>query len=304
MTCAYGKCLLKLSKCRNHVVFSARCKRSGLVPQSLMIKSPVNSANGWRIARDTGDRFLNERLRLSNQKFRRLEEERKKRELDLRGIPSGADYDRLVETSRAAAERAFVKVREKQRGKFVRQFERMRSKECSSKVDKSKWVINLSTRELMKEERAVLERGMKFAPAPKSIPRMDIVAKVEGAISCAYHVEKEEAERARAAVANVIKHTKLPKANIRKEEWEAVSNLEKDKNIIVLEADKGNVTVVMDVAGYKEKAMEVIGKEPFKVLTKYPTKRNEKRVNGELKRFAAEWKHQQGNNGVSETRRR
>ena len=87
-------------------------------------------------------------------------------------------------------------------------------------------------------------------------------------------------------MANVIKHTKLPKANIRKEEGEAVSNLEKDKNIIVLEADKGNVTVVMDVAGYKEKAMEVIGKEPFKVLTKDPTKKNEKRVNDDLKRLA------------------
>ena len=83
-----------------------------------------------------------------------------------------------------------------------------------------------------------------------------------------------------------------------------MSNLEKDKTIVVLDADKGNATVVMDVADCVEKAMEVIGKEPFKVLTKYPTKRNEKRVNGELKRFAAEWKHQQGNIGVSETLRR
>ena len=32
--------------------------------------------------------------------------------------------------------------------------------------------------------------------------------------------------------------------------------------------------------------MEVIGKEPFKVLTKDPTKRNEKRVNDELKQLA------------------
>ena len=92
-------------------------------------------------------------------------------------------------------------------------------------------------------------------------------------------------ERARAAVANVIKHTKLPKANIRKEEWGALSNLEKDKTIVVLDADKGNATVVMDVADYEEKAMEVIGKEPFKVLTKNPTKRNEKRVNDKLKRL-------------------
>ena len=54
----------------------------------------------------------------------------------------------------------------------------------------------------------------------------------------------------------------------------------------MLEADKGNATVVMDVADYEEKAMEFIGKEPFKVLTKDPTKKNEKRVNYELKRLA------------------
>ena len=64
-----------------------------------------------------------------------------------------------------------------------------------------------------------------------------------------------------------------------------MSNLEGEKSIVVL-ADKGNTTVVMDVADYEEKAMEVIGKEPFKVLTKNPTKRNEKRVNDKLKRLA------------------
>ena len=56
-----------------------------------------------------------------------------------------------------------------------------------------------------------------------------------------------------------------------------MSNLERDKTIVVLEADEGNATVVMDVADYEEKAMEVIGKETFKVLTKDPTKRNEKK---------------------------
>ena len=42
----------------------------------------------------------------------------------------------------------------------------------------------------------------------------------------------------------------------------------------------------MDVADYEEKAMEVAVKEPFKVLTKNPTKGNEKRVNDKLKRLA------------------
>ena len=164
---AYGKCLLKLSKCRNHVVFSARCKKLGFVPHSLRIKSPVNSAQGWKIARNAGHRFLNERLRVANQKVRELEDERKWRELGLKRVLSKDDFTRMRVKSQTLAERAFEKVREKQRQKFERQYGQQYGQGGEGlKADKSKWVINLSKRELKEEERAVLERGMKFAPAP------------------------------------------------------------------------------------------------------------------------------------------
>ena len=72
----------------------------------------------------------------------------------------------MRETSCTSAERAFEKVREKQRQKFERQYGQQYGQGGEGlKDDKSKWVINLSKRELKEEERAVLERGMKFAPA-------------------------------------------------------------------------------------------------------------------------------------------
>ena len=69
------------------------------------------------------------------------------------------------------------------------------------------------------------------------------------------------------AVASAIKQAKPPKSNIRKEEWAAVSNLKKDTSIVILEADKGNVSVVMDTDEYENKVYDIIEKEPFKRLS-------------------------------------
>ena len=44
-------------------------------------------------------------------------------------------------------------------------------------VDKSKWVINLSTKPLSRVERAILEKGPKFAPTPRQIPHKNILPK-------------------------------------------------------------------------------------------------------------------------------
>ena len=52
-----------------------------------------------------------------------------------------------------------------------------------SPVDKSKWVVNLSTKPLSQGERAILEKGPKFAPTPNQIPCKNIVAELEGSIT-------------------------------------------------------------------------------------------------------------------------
>ena len=56
-----------------------------------------------------------------------------------------------MEMSSTAAEKVFVRTWEKQRKKFDRQFaeETKRGKE---RMDKSKWVVNLSERRLSEEE--------------------------------------------------------------------------------------------------------------------------------------------------------
>ena len=49
-------------------------------------------------------------------------------------------------------------------------------------VDKTNWVINLSSRSLSNAEKALLKKGLNFAVTPENIPAMEITAKVESAI--------------------------------------------------------------------------------------------------------------------------
>ena len=116
--------------------------------------------------------------------------------------------------------------------------------------------MNLSNRTLTEEEEEVLKEGMKFTPSPSRIPKEDKVAKEKGTL---FGCPNQKRAEARARIACLIKTAKVPKRNTSKKEWKAKSNLQKDKNVVILEVDKGNVTVEMESIDYDKKAMELIG---------------------------------------------
>ena len=113
LTNGYGKCLEKLAKFRNHVVFTARCKKTGLTPPSLKINSPIATERGRAIASRASRQFLDERLRVANYKVRQLEDERKWTELGLLGLRrrlSTDDFERVDKINKEQAERTFIGV--------------------------------------------------------------------------------------------------------------------------------------------------------------------------------------------------
>ena len=293
LTGKYTLCLEKLSRFKNHVAFSARCKKEGVMPPSLRIKPPIDTVRAKEIAERASRQFLNERLRVANYKRRSLEEEAKWREIGLQRALNQQDFEKLKQINQAHAEKTFLQVRERQREKFDRMKNTKRMEEAKinkgrpgqskENIDKSRWVVNLSKHKLTATERKVLERGLNFSDCPNKIPRDSIVAAVESALqNCK---DKQRAERARATVASILTTAKPPKSNTSKEERDAMNDLQKNEKIIILPADKGTATVILDKQDYEDKAMEILAKPPFKRLNKDPTKRNENRVNDRLRRL-------------------
>ena len=66
-----------------------------------------------------------------------------------------------------------------------------RESTSESIVDKDKWIVNLSDKQLSDNEQSLLIKGMKFAITPKHIPKEEIIAKVESSLK---GIEKPEAD--------------------------------------------------------------------------------------------------------------
>ena len=107
------------------------------------------------------------------------------------------------------------------------------------------WVINLSLKKLTNLQNAVLEKGFNFAVIPKFVPKLDIIIGVEAGL-------RKVRDEAEVQIAR-SKAFKPPQRNITHEEEEASKELKKGENIVILKADKGNATVVMNATEYNDK---------------------------------------------------
>ena len=153
-------------------------------------------------------------------------------------------------------------------------------------VNCEKWVLNISSKPLTVNEKSALQKGMNFAIAPKKIPTAEFVAAVEDSIT---KLSAEEKLTVRARVSEVLSRAHPPASNIPSSEMKALQDLRKDKSRLIISADKGNCTVVMDRKDYDEKVKELLGDEStYKVLKKDPTKKTERDMNGILLKMKRE----------------
>ncbi len=113
-----------------------------------------------------------------------------------------------------------------------------------------KWVVNISKHKLTQPQETVLAKGLNFSPSPDQVPYEEYIVATEQACK---KLPYNEAAILRSEIAGVLRSARPPKANITKEERRAVQELKKDDSILILPADKGKATVLMDVSEYEEK---------------------------------------------------
>jgi hypothetical protein len=119
---------------------------------------------------------------------------------------------------------------------------------------------------------SVLSKGLNFAVTPKRLPVIDLVTATESACRQLGGGDKEEL---RSKVVNILSRGDAGLArdqNITKKERDALDSLKKDENIMVLPADKGRVTVVMNKEDYLSKCKDLLKDEKtYTKLKKDPT---------------------------------
>ncbi|XP_066021441.1 uncharacterized protein [Pocillopora verrucosa] len=129
--------------------------------------------------------------------------------------------------------------------------------------------IKTNTNEsLSYSEKALPKKGLNFAVTPANIPATEIIAKVEAAVR---QLDTEQADTVRRALNGILQQAEPPEPNITKEMRDALKSLKEDKSIMVLPADKGRASVVMDTDTYRAKISTLIENGPYQLLNKDPT---------------------------------
>ena len=88
---------------------------------------------------------------------------------------------------------------------------------------------------------------------PKHIPTEAIVSSVEAVLSRQRELSESAKDNIRSRIASTIQSSSLTDSNLTKDERQALKRLKTDENIVILPADKGRVTVVMDKTDYYDK---------------------------------------------------
>ena len=157
-----------------------------------------------------------------------------------------SDVTKFVEESQMYAHN---ESKQRQQDKFTRLVEKKtkeseRNDEGQAAKIMSRRVKNCSDRILSDPELAVLKKGLNFAMTPRQVPVIDIIIATDTAWK---NINKGDANELRAKVYTIVdRSSKIKDQNVSKEEIESIDNLKKDDSIMILPADKGRVTVVMN----------------------------------------------------------
>ena len=131
-----------------------------------------------------------------------------------------------------------------------------------------KWVINLSSKPLTPAQRSVLAKGPNFAVTPGHLPNLEYITAIEAACT---KLSQQDAEELRADINWVLRSSHPPKPNLTKAQNLAIRELKKDRDHIVLNADKGVAMVIMDRKDYISKADNLISQNTYKSIQQDPT---------------------------------
>ena len=135
------------------------------------------------------------------------------------------------------------------------------------------WVRNMSKTPLTKAEKSLLGHGPNFVMIPKDPPMCDYIAATEKACQ---NLSQGKVEELRGEIKQLLMKNHTIKPNIHKEEYQALKQLKKDNNRMVLTADKGVSMVVMDRDEYNRKSEELLEQPNYKIIQTDPTNKYKK----------------------------
>lgn len=262
---------LKYGNYTNHLRFSLRCLHTNLLPKDLQLKCKVNTTRSREILHKAGKLLLQERIHMNHMKRDRLKREVECLRSNLKEKLKPDEFDAISIIHAHTLEKNMTTAKERHLKKFenlVNKQNARKEQDNQSELDKSRWIMNLSTKELTNDQTKLLSKGMNFSITPKEIPVKEIVSRVENTVK---NLEKAESDNIRAKVSLTLQKAKAPIQNLSKAERLSLKQLREDESIVILPADKGRASVILNKEDYVAKCNQHIDNGPYKYLKKDPT---------------------------------
>ncbi|XP_023028767.2 uncharacterized protein [Leptinotarsa decemlineata] len=175
-------------------------------------------------------------------------------------------WDKIDTLAEFRAEKDFNITTEKQKDKFNSLSLTQTRKNNIPRIEATRVVYNCSSKHLVEASTEALAKGFNFAVAPGRIPVENIISNVESALNRID--DKETQESIGQDIAHVLKNTKPPTRNKLHKEYQALKNLRENEDIIILPADKGNATVVLNTIDYESKMMKLLEDPAYKKIVR------------------------------------
>ena len=277
------------AKCVTSLNFLKRCRDHDIIPVCVQISPKRDIFGSADILRQASKKLLIKLIQQHRWNVHKIGEEVDDLTKDIQVTLSDIDFNMCVKVTN---EREYAKYRHckhKLIGKYNRL--RERNKPARTSVDGNvkplSSVVNLSKQTLDEPTVKVLSKGLNFSKTPHKIPYEDIIANVEDCL-VKNKVGKEDLEAIRQDVSNVLRRSKPPKPNLSRQERIALNNLRKNQDVIVLRADKGNATVVMDTSEYNLKMSELLSDTTtYKKVKTDPTNRIVKKTSDLINKYSS-----------------
>jgi hypothetical protein len=153
----------------------------------------------------------------------------------------------------------------------------------ASSSDSKKFVLNLSKHVLSDSEDTVLRKGLNFAVA-KPHSNTDMACAAESVV---LNLPGTLGMEFRWMIRSMLEKSKPASPNITKQEFRALKSLKLNKDIRILQADKGNCTVMLDESEYRNKLNLLLDSGIYKPLSEDPTGTVERKVQKPLSKHKA-----------------
>ena len=304
----WEKNIIRARDYKNHRIFTLRCIGLNLIPVSIRLKPVRSNHNISRSARkfiENAERqLMQDRVRTINKTIQASKDQGNLSRAKLASMVTQVDLDRCSNFIEKVGMERFNQVKNGQVRKLHILYSKNNNEQANNNRDRdnrfplgvnanstdsnrqvvrhgndkqtsnsnidSKWVINLSETELIQAQKSVLNKGPNYAVSPNNIPNLDNITAIETVCS---KLKEEDVAKLRGEIDGILRKGKTPKPNLNKEERIALNQLRKDKDRVILTADKAVEMVVLDKEDYNNKARDLLNNQHIRKYPKDPTNR-------------------------------